>query len=45
MKYISNKTFDEIEIGDSAELVKTLTVRDIDVFAIMSGDVNSAHVD
>ncbi len=45
MKYIENKTFDEIKIGESAELVHTLTKNDIELFAVMSGDVNPAHVD
>ena len=45
MKYVENKTFDEIKIGESAELVHTLTDNDIELFAIMSGDVNPAHVD
>ena len=43
--YIENKTFDEIKVGDSAELQHTLTNHDIQLFAIMSGDVNPAHVD
>jgi phosphotransacetylase/acyl dehydratase len=45
MKYIENKIFDEIKIGDSAELEHTLTKKDIDVFAVMSGDVNPTHID
>ena len=45
MEYIENKTFDEISVGDTAELVRTLTSQDIDLFAVMSGDVNPAHVD
>src|SRR5947209_13841230 len=40
-----NRTFDEMHIGESASLVRTLTQKDIDLFAIMSGDINSAHVD
>lgn len=44
-KYIENKTFDEIKIGDSASVHHTLSKRDILLFAIMSGDVNPAHVD
>ena len=44
-KYLDNKTFDEIAIGDSASLHRTLTHRDIQLFAIMSGDVNPAHLD
>lgn len=43
--YIENKTFDEIEIGDSAEVDHTLTQKDIQLFAVMSGDVNPAHLD
>lgn len=44
-EFIENKTFDEIEIGDSAAVQHTLTQRDILLFAIMSGDVNPAHLD
>lgn len=43
--YIENRPFDEIRIGDSAELVRTLTAQDIDAFAVVSGDVNPSHVD
>lgn len=45
MEYLENSTFDEIKIGDSASLTRTLTEQDIQVFAIMSGDINPAHVD
>ena len=45
MQRIENKTFDELKPGDTASLVRTLTHKDIEVFAIMSGDVNPAHVD
>jgi len=45
MQLIENKTFDEIKLGDTASLVRTLTHKDVEVFAIMSGDVNPAHVD
>ncbi|THH36895.1 bifunctional enoyl-CoA hydratase/phosphate acetyltransferase [Aliishimia ponticola] len=45
MQFIENKTFDEITIGDTAELTRTLTHQDIELFAVMSGDVNPAHVD
>lgn len=43
--YITNRTFDEIDIGDTASIKHMLTNRDILLFAIMSGDVNPAHVD
>lgn len=40
---ITNKTYDEIEIGDSASLSRTLNKRDIDLFAMISGDMNPTH--
>ncbi len=45
MDMIENRTFDEIKLGDTASLVRTLSRDDIALFAIMSGDVNPAHVD
>lgn len=45
MEYIENKTFDEINLGDSVSLTRTLTVEDIHLFALMSGDVNPTHTD
>lgn len=45
MQYIENRTFDEIRIGETAEIVRTLKPEDIELFAVMSGDVNPAHVD
>ncbi len=43
--YIENRTYDEINVGDVATLTRTLRREDIQLFAIMSGDVNPAHVD
>ena len=42
---IENRTFDDIAIGDHASLVRTLTLDDIALFAIVSGDLNPSHVD
>jgi len=42
---IENRTFDEIAVGDSASLSRTVTRQDIDLFALVSGDVNPAHMD
>jgi acyl dehydratase len=42
---IENRIFDELTIGDSATLERMLTWRDIELFAVMSGDINPAHVD
>ncbi len=45
MQMIENRTFDEIAVGDSASLSHTITQQDIDLFAVVSGDVNPAHMD
>ncbi len=45
MDYLENHTFDEIQVGDVASITRTLTEKDIQIFAIMSGDINPAHVD
>ena len=42
---IENRTFDEIAIGETASLSRTLSKEDIELFAAMSGDVNPAHMD
>jgi len=43
--FIENKTFDEIDTGDTASVEHMLTQKDIQLFAVMSGDVNPAHLD
>jgi phosphotransacetylase/acyl dehydratase len=43
--FIENRTFAELNIGDSASLSHTVVQRDIDLFATVTGDVNPAHVD
>lgn len=42
---MENVTFEELEIGQSAELKRRLTQKDIELFAAVSGDVNPAHMD
>lgn len=42
---LENVTFDELKIGRKASLTRTLTQKDIDLFAAVSGDVNPAHMD
>ncbi len=39
------KTFDQLEIGDSASFTKTLSETDVYLFAGITGDMNPAHVD
>lgn len=42
---IRNRTFDEIELGESVSLERSLTQADIQLFAILSGDMNPQHLD
>ena len=44
-QFLENVTFDELTIGRQATLTRTLTQDDITLFAVMSGDVNPAHMD
>lgn len=43
--FIENRTYDELTIGDQASISKTISQQDIDLFAVVSGDVNPAHMD
>jgi len=45
MTMIENHTYDEIQIGDKASIIRILTEKDIALFAAMSGDVNPVHLD
>ncbi|HTY26260.1 MAG TPA: bifunctional enoyl-CoA hydratase/phosphate acetyltransferase [Desulfomonilaceae bacterium] len=40
---ITNKTFDEIQIGDTARMERQLTKQEIDLFGLLSGDMNPTH--
>ena len=42
---IENLTYDELRIGQRAQIRRTLTRDDINAFALVSGDVNPSHVD
>ena len=41
---MTNVTFDEIQTGASASLTRTLSQTDIEVLALVSGDVDPFHV-
>jgi 3-hydroxybutyryl-CoA dehydratase len=45
MASITNFTYDEIEIGQTATYSRTITEREIILFAAASGDVNPLHLD
>ena len=42
---VENRTFDEIEVGESASFERAITRRDIELFAAVSGDANPTHLD
>ena len=43
--WLENHTFDELQIGQSARLLRTLMLQDIQAFAAVSGDTNPTHLD
>ncbi len=43
--FLENRTFDELAVGDSAAIVRTVSREDIQLFAVVSGDLNPAHLD
>jgi phosphate acetyltransferase len=45
IEYIENRVYDEIKEGDTSTLVRTLRPEDIQMYAILSGDMNPTHVD
>ncbi|CAO4139379.1 bifunctional enoyl-CoA hydratase/phosphate acetyltransferase [Methylorubrum aminovorans] len=45
LQYIENRTLSEIRVGDTASLSRVLRPQDISLFAVVSGDVNPAHLD
>lgn len=45
MAQISNFTYDEISIGQKARYTRTITRREVVLFAAASGDVNPLHLD
>lgn len=42
---LTNRTFDQLMVGERAELTRTVTQDDIELFAAVSGDRNPAHLD
>jgi phosphate acetyltransferase/phosphate butyryltransferase len=42
---VRNRTFDEIALGDTAAIQRRLSAEDIQLFAVLSGDVNPQHLD
>lgn len=44
-EYVENLTYDELSVGQSARMLRTLTTNDIQAFAAVSGDTNPTHLD
>lgn len=44
-RYLANRLYDEINIGDSASLTRTLMPEDVKLFAVLTGDFNPSLVD
>jgi phosphate acetyltransferase/phosphate butyryltransferase len=42
---LENRVFDDIKLGDSASLTREMTLDDIALFSVISGDINPAHLD
>ena len=42
---IENLTYEELSVGQTGQLLRTLTVDDVRAFAAVSGDNNPAHLD
>ncbi len=45
MSQLQNFSYDEITLGQTASYEKTLTERDVALFADVSGDINPVHLD
>ncbi len=45
LRFVRNRTFDEIAVGDRASLERRLSASDIQLFAVISGDENPQQVD
>ena len=45
MDRYTNRTFDEIEIGASDSLTRTLTATEVEALSLVAGDVESFHLD
>jgi len=44
LEWMENVTYDELSVGQSARLLRTVTLEDIQAFAAVSGDINPAHL-
>jgi len=45
MSMLENRTYDELSVGDTANVRHLVTERDLILFATVSGDINPVHLD
>lgn len=45
MSMLESRTYDEVNVGDTASVSHTVNERDLILFATVSGDVNPVHLD
>ena len=45
MSMLESRTYDEVNVGDTASVSHTVSERDLILFATVSGDVNPVHLD
>lgn len=45
MPQLENRTYDELNLGDTASITHLVTERDLTLFAAVSGDTNPVHLD
>lgn len=44
LEWMENVTYNELAVGQTARLLRTVTLEDIQTFAAVSGDINPAHL-
>ena len=44
IEWMENVTYDELSVGSSARLLRTVTLEDIQAFAAVSGDIDPANL-
>lgn len=42
---VEDRAYEEIRVGDTASVTRTITAADVEAFAALSGDVNPLHLD
>ena len=43
VEMMENRTWDEIKVGDSASLIRTCRMEDVELFGVATGDMNPTH--